>query len=797
MKLPIPILAALALPALVVAADVTPDWKPAPVALVTRWAKDVSPTNALKEYPRPQMTRENWSNLNGLWEYAITPRGATQPAAFAGRILVPYPLESALSGVQKRLRPDQNLWYRRSIEFKAGTPGKTLLHFGAVDNEATVFVNGKEIGKHAGGYTEFSFDITAALQDGKNELVVKVFDPTEYGVYPHGKQVSNPANIYYTPSSGIWQTVWLEQVPADYIEKLTFTPDVDQSLLSIAVKAPAGCAVEITALDGATKAGTITGQAGETLKLPVKNPKLWSPDNPFLYNLTVKLVRDGKAVDEVKSYFGMRKISVGKDAQGHERILLNNKYVFHLGTLDQGFWPDGLMTAPTDEALKFDLEAIKAMGFNTIRKHIKIEPARWYYHADKLGMIVWQDFVNPPQGLPDGAKTAFEKQGKEMLAQLHNYPSIALWVLFNEKWGAYDQQRLTEWVKATDPSRLVNGHSGELLWVDEQLRSPSPNAWVSSDIADVHSYPDPRNAPAAEGRVRILGEFGGIGVFIPDHQWLANKSWGYVQVTPSQLLGKYTILNQNLQILEKEGLAGSIYTQPFDVEGEENGLMTYDREVVKIPFAALRKIHAPLNPAIGTLPNVSAQDADLTDPGVRYSRMLQQYIDGKRDTQFLKTLAMMAAVVGDKSGGARAANNLIAGLKQPLSDDDVRLVVQFTQSTQDAGIKLMTDNPEQFSRVMGAAEYRAATMNMIFRGEMEPLIANNPKPDWATMAQKVKPYGALGEEIFLRAKAIHLLNTQNWADYGPVATEYLQKYGGNIAENERNALQGYLDQHKN
>ncbi|HWW37853.1 glycoside hydrolase family 2 protein, partial [Pedobacter sp.] len=354
-------------------------YKMQPVAIQSRWAKEVSPRNALKNYPRPQMVRTSWTNLNGLWDYAITPKDAGQPVTFEGQILVPYPIESALSGVKKILLPTENLWYKKNIDFSPEKGGRTLLHFGAVDWQATVFVNGKEVGQHKGGYSAFSFDITGALRSGSNELTVKVFDPTDQGTGPHGKQVLNPQNIYYTPSSGIWQTVWLETVPENYIEGLVMTPDIDKGVLNLEVKSASGAPVT-TVIDGKT----FKGNANERIVVPIANMKLWSPANPYLYDLTVKL---GK--DEVKSYFGMRKISIGKDAKGIDRIFLNNKAYYNLGTLDQGFWPDGLYTAPTDEALAFDIKAIKAMGFNTIRKHIKVEPARWYYWADKLGMLVW------------------------------------------------------------------------------------------------------------------------------------------------------------------------------------------------------------------------------------------------------------------------------------------------------------------------------------------------------------------------------------------------------------------------
>ncbi|WP_316835596.1 glycoside hydrolase family 2 protein [Pedobacter nutrimenti] len=785
-------------------------YKMQPVAIQSRWAKEVSPENALKSYPRPQMVRTGWTNLNGLWDYAITPKDTGQPTAFEGQILVPYPIESALSGVKKTLLPTQNLWYKRNISFSPKTGERTLLHFGAVDWQATVFVNGKEVGQHKGGYAAFSFDITDALRSGSNELTVKVFDPSDQGTGPHGKQVLNPQNIYYTPSSGIWQTVWLETVPTVSIVDLKMTPDIDKGVLSLRVTTsaviPAQAGISIKAVVSGCSECEILKQVQDddrtrSIVLKIPNAKLWSPANPYLYDLTVKL---GK--DEVKSYFGMRKISIGKDAKGIDRIFLNNKPYYNLGTLDQGFWPDGLYTAPTDEALAFDIKAIKAMGFNTIRKHIKVEPARWYYWADKLGMLVWQDFVNPNQSLPEGSKEEFEKGALDEMTQLHNNPSIVAWVLFNEKWGQYDQQRLSEWVKKTDPSRILNGHSGELLYVNEQLRSPSPNAYVSADMTDVHSYPDPMMPIKQAGKAQVCGEFGGIGVFIPDHQWLTGSAWGYIQEKPAALKAKYTIMNQHLQLMEKEGLSGSIYTQPFDVEGEQNGLMTYDREVVKIPFAEMRKIHSQLNPDLKvsrrdsslemtTNYGVTAQNADLTEPGIAYSVMLQEYIGGKRDLSFLKKMAMMAMQAGDKPGALLAGSAYVSSLKMPLSEEDINNVVQFTKSTKDAGFNLMNTNADAFKKVMGDRKYTVAMMNMILKGEMEPLM-NQGNTDWTVIEARVKPYGAPGEEILLRAKTVGFYNQQDWANYVPAAKAYLEKFGANIPEQERSMFQGAIDQHK-
>jgi hypothetical protein len=762
-------------------------WQPVNLKLPTRWSKEVGPTNALKEYPRPQLVRAQWTNLNGLWDYAVTDTIASDiPKGYDGKILVPYPLESALSGVQKMLKASQYLWYKRTVNIPVQAGKRTLLHFGAVDNEATVFVNGKNVGSHKGGYTGFSFDITSALKSGHNEIIIKVYDPTDQGVYPHGKQVSNPANIYYTPSSGIWQTVWIETVPQEYVTALKITPDIDNNNVSVVVTSNTNSKVRLSVKKEDKIIFSNEGKSNNTIVLQVPDAHLWSPGDPFLYDLEIKLIKNKKVVDEVQSYFGMRKVSVGKDDKGFYRIFLNNKYVYNLGTLDQGFWPDGLYTAPTDEALRFDIEAIKSMGFNTIRKHIKIEPARWYYHADQVGMLVWQDFVNPNQGLPEGAKPAFEHQLNETIDQLYNHPSITTWVLFNERWGQYDQQRLTEYVKKKDPTRLLNAHSGELLWVNEQLRAPSDNPWVSSDIADVHAYPDPMNAPAKEGRVQILGEFGGIGVFIPDHQWLSNKSWGYVQVTPAQLQGKYAVMNQHLQLLEREGLAGSIYTQPYDVEGEENGLMTYDREVIKIPVDSLRKIHARLVPAAGNVPAIDIANADLTDAGARYSQLFAQYIDGERDATFLKKLSMLAAQVGDKNGIRRIGNDYVKSLAgTELTDEQVKIVSDMTSSTKDAGFELMHTHAATFRSILGERPYTVKMMNLIYNGEMRELLEGKATPDWNEIEERVKKFGEPGQEILLRAQTVHYFNAQDWTAYMPIAKEYLEKYGANLPENER------------
>lgn len=763
------------------------NYKIQPVQIQSRWAKDISAKNNQNEYPRPQMVRPDWTNLNGLWDYAITAKDAALPGSFSGQILVPFPIESALSGVKKMLKPSENLWYKRKVSVDLKTGEKTLLHFGAVDWEATVWVNGTLVGSHKGGYTGFSFDITFALRSGSNEVVVKVFDPTDQGFQPHGKQVSNPANIYYTPSSGIWQTVWLETVPEKYVSGLVVTPDVDKGVVNVSVKSAASAGVSLL-VDGKR----FTGKTNAVISVPVKNARLWSPADPHLYDLEVSLGND-----RVKSYFGMRKISVAKDASGVDRIMLNNKPYFNLGTLDQGFWPDGLYTAPTDEALRFDVAAIKAMGFNTIRKHIKVEPARWYYWADKLGMLVWQDMVNPNQGLPEGAKAEFERESAEILSQLHNSPSIVCWVLFNEKWGQYDQERLTSWMKKTDPSRIVNGHSGEILYVNEKLRSPSPNAYVGADMTDVHAYPDPMNSLAMPGKARVCGEFGGIGVFIPDHQWNTGSAWGYINSTPAAFKAKYSVMNQHLKLFEAEGMSGSIYTQPFDVEGEQNGIMTYDREVVKIPFAELRKIHSALNPDcmapswMKELEAVTAIDADLTEPAQVYADAVGAYMGGKRDAAFLKRLTMMAGQTNDLAGKARFGAEYMATLREPYSAEDLAFMDGMIKTVKDKGFVGL------LARAGADRAAHVKAMNIVFADVVAPFVpSDDAKPDWSAVEAAVKPYGAAGEEIYLRAKVIHTMNQADWVQFRPAATVYLEKFGANLKDSEKVMFKKLMDEHK-
>lgn len=564
--------------------------------LETRWAKDVSPRNAHPEYPRPQMVRANWLNLNGLWEYAVAPKGSADPSTWDGRILVPFPVESVLSGVMKRVGEADRLWYRRSFALPRNWRGqRVLLHFGAIDWDARVRVNGKEVGAHQGGYDDFSLDITSALQPSANqEIVVAVEDPTDAGTQPRGKQVGRPQSIWYTPTTGIWQTVWVEPVPSPAIESLRLAPDVDAGVLRIEVRTAAGAGeIQAVALDGSRQVGRATGSAGQPFSLSVPSARLWSPESPHLYDLTLTLTSGGREVDRVSSYFGMRKIALGKDARGRTRLFLNNQPLFQFGPLDQGFWPDGLYTAPTDEALRYDIEQTKKLGFNLARKHVKIEPDRWYYWCDRLGLLVWQDMPSGDKSIrrnePDIQRTeASADQYRRELTRLiegrGNHPSIVMWVPFNEGWGQFDTAGIVQFVRGMDPSRLVDSASG---WTDRGV----------GDVHDVHSYPGPATAPLEEHRAGVLGEFGGLGLPIAGHTWQQEKNWGYRSYkTPEDLTAAYLALIEKLGPLVSDGLAAAVYTQTTDVEIEVNGLMTYDRARVKMDAAKIAAANKGMYP---------------------------------------------------------------------------------------------------------------------------------------------------------------------------------------------------------
>jgi hypothetical protein len=568
--------------------------------LPTPWSVEASNVAVpLPEYPRPQMVRSEWMNLNGRWDYMggaelPDPAAATAPADFPSapeKIVVPFPPKAELSGIARA--GETNLWYRRTFEIPAAWRGKrVLLHFGAVDRIATVFVNGKKAGSHTGGYTAFCFDVTDHLKQGQNTIVVGAHDPND-GKAPSGK---NGPRGDYTFTSGIWQTVWLEPVAAEHISHVKLTPDLASGTLRIEVSADGrGLTVGATALDDGRTVSTARGVAGAEFRLPVPNPRLWSPDDPFLYGLSLELKDSrGRVVDTVESYFGMRSVSLGK-VDGVTRTLLNGEFVFQLGLLDQGYWPDGIFTAPTDEALRYDIEVAKRTGFNVIRKHIKTEPMRWYYHCDRMGIMVWQDMPNLWE--PDGADSIavrgqFRREWREIMDQLSSVPSIVTWVPFNENWGAFDVPEITGWTKEYDPTRLVNGNSGYNYAPGYRPAAGDPG---NGDFADRHNYGpiNERNTPQPEeNRAASIGEFGGKGLFVRGHMWPVRNNAYEMLINRDVLSDTYVMLLTEIeQMMIYRGVSCAIYTQTTDLEHEINGLVTYDRRVEKMDFDKVKAIN--------------------------------------------------------------------------------------------------------------------------------------------------------------------------------------------------------------
>ncbi|WP_410615512.1 LamG-like jellyroll fold domain-containing protein [Amycolatopsis sp. lyj-109] len=564
-------------------AEPPPQWQRLAPPLSTPWTNDVSPTNALPDYPRPQLTRSKWQNLNGVWEFSSAKPGEAAPIgrSLGERILVPYPVESALSGI---MRHETNMWYRRTFQLPRDWRGqRILLHFQAVDYDTTVIVNGKTVSRHTGGYDAFSVDVTDALTTARDqELIVGVADPNDAGGQPLGKQRKPGDGIFYTPSSGIWQTVWMEPVAAARIDRLDVTPDLGSVTVNAVVGGPVKQRVEAVAYDRGRPVGRVSGDANKPLKLKVDRPHLWSPDDPFLYDLRVKLVPSG---DEVGSYFGLRTIGLGKTADGKQRMLLNGKFVMQVGPLDQGFWPDGIYTAPTDAALKFDLEQEKALGFNMVRKHIKVEPDRWYYHADKLGLLVWQDMPAMKDDVEPSAasRVTFESEMKRMIDQHRSFPSIVSWVPFNEGWGDYEVGRIADLVKSWDPTRLVNAESG----VNCCRSEPDSGR---GDIYDDHTYTGPGTPMQTGTRAAVDGEYGGLGLKVAGHEFDAAGSFAYeMEPDSATLTRRYGELQQRLLLVAQRcGVSAGVYTQTTDVEKEVNGFFTYDRQVKKMDFAAVR-----------------------------------------------------------------------------------------------------------------------------------------------------------------------------------------------------------------
>jgi beta-galactosidase/beta-glucuronidase len=590
--------------------------KPFQSELMTPWGEAVTPENAWTEYPRPQLARDTWHNLNGHWDYAITAADDhKKPEEWSGRILVPYCLESKLGGVQRLLDATEALWYRRTFEASPASGLHTLLNFEAVDYRCDVFVNGQSVGSHQGGNTPFSLDITGVVRHGENEVVVRVEDETEAWQL-RGKQVLNARGIWYTQVSGIWQTVWLEHVAPCHIRDLKIATDPSAGTITVRpllAEQSGSEVVRIVVKDGDRPVAESEG-AMRSFTLTIPDAKLWSPDSPQLYDIQVTLLdAGGQVLDSVASYAGIRAVGKKQDAGGHWRFTLNGKEIFHWGPLDQGWWPDGLLTPPSDEGMLFDIQYLKAAGFNMIRKHIKVEPRRYYYHCDRLGMMVWQDHVSggeqPPwtrlkpnpvdARWPDEQHRQFMLELDRMISALENHPSIVSWVPFNERWGQHRTMEVGRWTVQRDPTRLVNIASGG-------------NFWPVGDVVDAHKYPHPEFpfADGAGGRfddyIKVMGEFGGHGYPVPGHLWDANRrNWGYggLPQNEEEYKQRYVTSLDMLNELRALGIAGGIYTQTTDVEGEINGLVTYDRKIVKIPAAELAELHQRLfadPPAVDT-----------------------------------------------------------------------------------------------------------------------------------------------------------------------------------------------------
>ncbi|MBT4959324.1 MAG: beta-galactosidase [Flavobacteriaceae bacterium] len=576
-------------------------WKPIGDNIKTDWGENINPDNVLQEYPRPILVRKDWKNLNGLWDYTITGKGENKPKNYDGEILVPFAIESSLSGVKKRISKEKELWYHKNFQIPRKWKKKEIiLHFGAVDWESELWINDKKVGIHKGGYDPFSFNITPYLKKVKNQKIeLRVWDPTDEGFQPRGKQVKNPRGIWYSPVSGIWQTVWIEPLNTKHISNLYTTTNIDIPSVTIKTFTSYNSEKDFLQLiirESDKIISKIQQKFDSEIKIAINQPKLWTPENPFLYDLEINLISEGEIIDVVKTYFGMRKISIRKDINGTRRLHLNNKQYFQFGTLDQGWWPDGLYTAPSDDALKFDIIKTKEYGFNMIRKHVKVEPARWYYHADKIGMLVWQDMPNPGKTNPptwirnkffDGkeyipppeVEKNFMNEWKEIIDFLYSNPSIVCWVPFNEGWGQFNTIEITNWTKKYDPYRLVNPASGG-------------NHYKIGDITDVHNYPNPIMKFYDPERSNVLGEYGGIGLAIDGHLWQKNKNWGYVKYSNSkEATDEYINFGNQLFEMVPKGFSGAIYTQTTDVEGEVNGLMTYDRKILKLDVERVKKIN--------------------------------------------------------------------------------------------------------------------------------------------------------------------------------------------------------------
>ena len=563
------------------------------------WYDKVDTACPLPEYPRPQLVRESWLNLNGKFDYAILPAAQKWAEKFDGEILVPFAVESLLSGVEKPLSPSDRLWYRKRFSVPVAMLGKTiLLHFGAVDWQCEVFINRHSVGKHTGGYCAFSFDITEYLTEGENELVVCVYDPTESGWQQRGKQVNDTHGFWYTATSGIWQTVWLEAVSDVYVQKLRFVPNIDREVIRVKTELNTDTEAEIYATVSFAGDVVFSGAIEKDAEIALPNAALWTPETPNLYDISLKVKVGGALTDTVSSYFGMRKFHVDKDQKGIMRLFLNNKPYFQKGLLDQGYWPDGGMTPPTDEAMIFDIAEMKRLGFNMLRKHIKIEPLRWYYHCDRLGMIVWQDMMSGGKYIGDfyagflpnigilhvkdnkynvfsrtekSWRDDFERELTEMIDLLYNTVSLYCWVPFNEAWGQFDALRICAYVRKLDDTRVIDHASG---WYDQG----------GGDVQSMHKYILPIRMRKPDHRAFVITEFGGYSQKEEGHMWNPKKAFGYLMFKDkASLTAAYgKLMKKQVIPLVEKGLSGTIYTQVSDVENEVNGIYTYDRAVLKL-----------------------------------------------------------------------------------------------------------------------------------------------------------------------------------------------------------------------
>lgn len=599
MKKLLPIFATLFL-LLSCAENETITWKPAGDKIMTEWGENIDPNNVLPEYPRPQLVRGEWINLNGLWDYAIKPANEEMPEIFDGKILVPFAVESALSGVGKSVEEDDALWYSREFKLPKEWKNRRIrLNFGAVDWKAEVYVDDKFVGEHKGGYAPFAFDITDSLSKKKtHKLVVKVTDGTDSAFQPRGKQVANPNGIWYTAVTGIWQTVWMEPVNEVVVESYSAKADIEKSILNVRAIARGAKVGDDCLIELIENGEVISSANGADVILNVENPKLWSPDSPYLYDLRITIFRNGEILDQVMGYAAMREISVVVDKKGYKRMALNGEPLFQYGTLDQGWWPDGLYTAPTDEALKFDIEKTKEFGFNMIRKHVKVEPARWYWHCDRIGMLVWQDMPNIHDNslgkwgrrhydegidtpVPNEWKDNYCREWKEIIQTNEVFPSIVMWVPFNEAWGQFNTEEIVQYTKFLDDTRLVNYASGGNF------------VRCSGDVLDLHNYPNPAMYLFDKDYVNVMGEYGGIGFPVEGHLWQTDKNWGYIQYkSADEVADTYEEYANELIGFVKKGFSGAIYTQTTDVEGEVNGLMTYDRKVIKLNVDRIKAINS-------------------------------------------------------------------------------------------------------------------------------------------------------------------------------------------------------------